>query len=335
MRSVKIPTMILALVMLLLGARLGNGVALALDPAAGPAAKVGPATMEPRAYLPAIFRNARPPVWPPAPGSTWLEFVNYYRALASLPPVSEDPALSDGARKHAHYMILNNVVEPFEVSIDRQGYTPEGATAALNSLLLGSTTSATTDEQALAYWMQGPFHALGILDPALQRTGFGSDRNPGGAIIQMAAALDIVSGLDQSAVPPGIYPVLWPDDAMTVSLRSYTQGTDAPEPLTSCPGYLSPTGLPILIQIGDGSVSIVSVTSSQILQGTSPVEHCVFTESTYTNPDSNMQARGRAVLGARDAIVVIPRYPLVAGANYEVSLTVNGQFYQWTFTAGN
>ncbi len=335
MRSVNTPTMILAVAMLLLGARLGNGVAVALDPGGGPAAKVGPAAMQPRAYLPAIFRIARPPVWPPAPGSIWLEFVNYYRALASLPPVAEDPALTDGARKHAQYMILNNVIEPFEVSIDRQGYTPEGAAAATKSLLLGSTTSATTDEQALAYWMQGPFHALGILDPALQRTGFGSDRNPGGAIIRMAAALDIVSGLDQSAVLPGTYPVFWPDNGMTISLRSYTQGTDSPEPLTSCPGYLSPTGLPILVQVGDGSLPAVNVTSSQILQGAAPVEHCVFTESTYTNFDSNMQTRGRAVLGVRDAVVLIPRYPLVAGVKYTVSITINGQFYRWAFTAGN
>jgi hypothetical protein len=334
MRSVKTPTVILALGMLLLGARLGNGVALALDPAAGPVAKVGLAAMQRRAYLPVIFRIPRPPVWRPAPGSTWLEFVNYYRALASLPPVTEDPALTYGAQQHAHYMILNNVIEPFEVSIGRQGYTPEGAAAAANSLLLGSTTSATTDEQVLAYWMQGPFHALGVLDPALRRTGFGSERNPGGAIIRTAAALDIVSGLDQSAVPPP-YPVLWPDYGMTVSLRSYTQGTDSPEPLTSCPGYLSPTGLPLLIQLGDGSLPAVSVTSSNILQGTTPVEHCIFTEYTYTNPDSILQARGRAVLGARDAIVLIPRYPLVAGATYTVSVTANGLSYQWSFTAGN
>jgi hypothetical protein len=122
---------------------------------------------------------------------------------------------------------------------------------------------------------------------------------------------------------------------MTVSLQSYTQGTDSPEPLTSCPGYLSPTGLPILVQWGDGSLPAVNVTNSQILQGATPVEFCLFTEYTYTNPDSNMQARGRAVLGARDAVVLIPRYPLVAGSKYTVALTANGQFYQWTFAAGN
>ena len=334
MRSLQIRMAILALGMLFLGARVGNGVAAALDSDNDSAAHVGPAAARP-IYLPLIYRWGHPPVWPPAPGSTWLEFVNYYRALAFLPPVSEDPALTDGTRKHAHYMILNNVVEPFELSVGRQGYTPEGGVAGANSLLLGSTTSATTDEQALAYWMQGPFHALGILDPALQRTGFGSERNPGGALIRMAAALNVISGLDQSAVPDGTYPVMWPYDGMTVYLRTYTQGTDSPEPLTGCPGYLSPTGLPIVIQMGNGSLSTVSVSSSTLMQDTAPVESCVFTENTYLNPDSNLQARGRAVLGARDAVILIPRYPLVAGAKYTVSITANGQFLEWSFTVGN
>ena len=59
-----------------------------------------------------------------------MDFVNYYRGLALLPPVAEDPALTDGAQKHARYIILNNIVEPFELSIGRQGYTSEGAVAA-------------------------------------------------------------------------------------------------------------------------------------------------------------------------------------------------------------
>ena len=79
----------------------------------------------------------------------------------------------------------------------------------------------------------------------------------------------------------------------------------------------------------------MSVTDSALMQAATSLEHCVFTESTYRNPDGNLQARGRAVLDTRDAIVLIPRYPLVAGATYTVSLTANGQFYQWSFTAGN
>lgn len=334
MCSLRIRTAVLALGMMLLGFGVGSRVAVALDPGLRPTVVRGSKDVPRSVYLPVIFKNWHKPVWPPAAGASWLDFVNYYRALALLPPVAEDPALTDGALKHAHYTILNNVVEPFEVSIGRQGYTPEGAIAAANSLLLGSTTSATTDQQTLAFWMQGPFHALGLLDPALQRTGFGSDRNAGGAIIRMAAVLNIITGLDQASAPQGLYPIMWPGDRMTVYLRSYTQGTDAPEPLTSCSGYLSPTGLPILLQIGTGSLTTVSVTRSTLKQGAASLEHCVFTENTYLNPDSNLQVKGRGVLAARDAIVLIPRYPLAAGATYTVSVTANGRAYEWSFNSG-
>jgi hypothetical protein len=67
------------------------------------------------------------------------------------------------------------------------------------------------------------------------------------------------------------------------------------------------------------------------LTRTLPLEHCVFDETTYTNPDSGTQSTGRNVLNARDAIVLIPRNPLTAGAIYQVSITANGQTYAWSF----
>ena len=337
MRAYHSLTVILALGMLCLGAGVGRSVAAVVGAGERRAAvaHVVPAAVSVQAYFPLISKSIPPTVSAPGAGAGWLAWVNYYRALAYLPPLAEDAALTDGAQKHAHYMVLNSVVEPFEVSLGRQGYTAPGAVAAANSLLLGSTTDTTTDAQALAVWMQGPFHALGVLDPALRRTGFGSDRNAGSATIKMAAALDVLSGLDPAHQAEWRYPIQWPADGVTVPLNAYTQGTDAPEPLTSCPGYLSPAGLPILVQLGTGSLPTVTVTSSALRLGATVLEHCVFTENTYTNPDSDMQARGRALLAARDAIVIIPRYPLVAGASYWVSVTVNRQTIRWTFSVSN
>ena len=82
---------------------------------------------------------------------------------------------------------------------------------------------------------------------------------------------------------------------------------------------------------GDGSVT-PNVTAHSITSGGSATEHCVFDETNYTNPDSNQQSLGRAVLGGRDAIVLIPRQPLTPGATYRVSLTVNGTVHRWSFT---
>jgi hypothetical protein len=64
-----------------------------------------------------------------------------------------------------------------------------------------------------------------------------------------------------------------------------------------------------------------------------PLEHCIFDETTYSNPsDLDAQNVGRAILGARDAIVVIPRNPLLRGLNYSISITSNGITYAWSFT---
>ena len=97
------------------------------------------------------------------------------------------------------------------------------------------------------------------------------------------------------------------------------------------PGYTAPAGLPIILQIGDGSLT-PSVTAHTITSGGSAVEHCVFDETSYSNPDGNMQSLGRSVLGGRDAIVLIARQSLTQGAMYTVSVTANGTKYTWSFT---
>jgi hypothetical protein len=67
-----------------------------------------------------------------------------------------------------------------------------------------------------------------------------------------------------------------------------------------------------------------------VVQDGTPLEHCVFDETTYINPDSGTQSTGRNVLNARDAIVLIPRNPLTVGATYQMSTTTNEQTYAWS-----
>ncbi len=90
----------------------------------------------------------------------------------------------------------------------------------------------------------------------------------------------------------------------------------------------------IILQIGSGNLT-PSVTAHSFTQGTTPLEHCVFDETNYTNPDSSTQSTGRSILNSRDAIVLIPRAPLTAGATYTVSITTNGQTYLWSFGVSN
>jgi len=173
--------------------------------------------------------------------------------------------------------------------------------------------------------MQAPFHAVGILDPALKHVGFGIFRESG-AEIQTAAALDVIHGRVEGTASR--FPVLWPANGMSVPIGAHT--SEHPSPLTSCDGYASPAGLPLIVQLGSGSL-VPSGTKSMIWRGKERVEHCIFDETTYRNPNAAEQQLGRAILAARDAVVIVPKYPLKPGATYRVTLESSGQRVDWSF----
>jgi len=255
----------------------------------------------------------------------WLDYLNYYRTLANLPPVSENAEWSVGSQFHARYTVKNDILVHSE-DLNNKWYTPEGRAAAQSGNLMASYDVESNDKHAIDVWMQAPFHALGILDPALQEVGFGSYREADGGL-QMGATMDVLRGLGE--IPLAInFPIMWPANGAVVPLSDYWG--EYPDPLSSCPGYGVPSGLPIILQIGAGDRTPV-VNSHMFFRDKTPLENCVFTESTYSNPDQVAQDMGRAVLDYRDAIVLIPREPLVPGASYTASMVVDGQTYTWTF----
>ena len=260
------------------------------------------------------------------PPAAWLDRINFYRETASLPPVVEEPQLSATVAQHARYMVAHDVIQHSQ-NRRRRWATPEGAAAAAASNLAGSLSPQEPDFWAVDVWMQAPFHAIGILDPALQQVGFAIHRAPDGKRIQTAAGLDVIRG--RSHTPVAVrYPVLWPADGSAVPITSHT--AEFPSPLTSCPGYKAPTGLPVIVQMGSGE-GVPHVTRSGIWDGTRWLEHCVFNESTYANRDRGEQQLGRSILASRDAIVVIPRDPLTFGSHYRIQIEVDRQSIDWTF----
>ncbi len=299
------------------------------------AASVGAAPAAPTsiAYLPVILvppaptpTGTPPPVTPPA-ATDWKTVLNYYRASARLPPLVENTGWSDGAFDHARYMVKNEVLAYTEDPAT-PWYSPEGATEAAKSNLMLSDNATTSDQQALDFWMQKPFHALGLLDPALLSTGFGSFTAPGGPDpYRMGAVVDVRQGL--GAIPGAVrFPIKWPDHNTTVYLTSY-DGNEQPDPLTVC-GYGPPTGLPIILQLGPGGSS-VHVTDDSFKQGNTSLTVCEFDETNYTNPTPALQILGRQILTDSDAVVLIPQQPLTSGLSYTASITANGQKVTWTF----
>ena len=271
-----------------------------------------------------------PPPEPPRP-ATWLAYVNYHRALAMLPPVTESGAWSEGARQHACYMVQNDYIGHDQIA-GAPCASAEGAEAAPKSNVMVSSYMDTPDSAAIDYWMQTPFHSIAILDPELGEAGFGSHRAEDEGW-RMGAALDVGHGL-KGQIPGNVsFPVMWPSDGATVHLRAFP-GYEWPAPLASCPGfggYETQAGLPIILQLGSGNVS-PQVTGHSLTENGAPVEHCVFDETNYTNADTSQQWVGRIILNVRDAIVIMPRSPLTPGASYTASVTVNGQTHTWSFT---
>ncbi len=213
----------------------------------------------------------------------WLDYVNNYRRSAGLPVLTENATWSDGDRKHAIYTVKNDTLGHTE-NPSLPFYTPEGHTAAQNSNVMAGSSTGYTDESAIDLWMNGPFHAVGIIDPRLAVTGFGSYRESGGSF-GMAAALDVLRG--RSGSTAGVtFPIAWPGHGQRVPVGSYG-GSEYPNPLTSCPGYTAPSGLPIIMQFGTAICLktcpvgfYVSADGTQCLKCTLP---CVDCEGTATN----------------------------------------------------
>jgi uncharacterized protein YkwD len=261
-----------------------------------------------------------------------LAELNAIRALAGLPALAEDPTLTVGDQLHAVYMVKNNVLTHGE-DPNNPFFTAEGNAAGLHSNVFASTAPTLAIQDAIDVLMVGPFHGLGFIDPRLQTTGIGLDAenlgNP--TVIQSAAAIDVISGLAQNASVP--YPVLWPGSGSVSPFASFN-GNETPDPLTSLPGFTPPTGAPIFIQLGPGNVT-PAVTSFSVRVNGTAVPAGEIDETDYVNPDPTTQATGRSVLGARSAIVILPRQPLPAGATVSVSVTTNGQTIAWIFTVSS
>ena len=240
--------------------------------------------------------------------------MNAWRTSVNLPVLTENTTWDQGDYNHALYMVKNDQVTHYELST-LPYYTVAGDTAARNGNIEVNSTTSFTDEQAIDWWMAAPFHALGMMDPRLTSTGFGSYRQVKSGW-DAGFTLDTIRG---NSFTGGTYPVFFPGSGSTEPLTSYG-GNEFPDPLQACPGYSAPTGLPVFVEVG-GNVSTTVGAHSFTGNGT-PLAHCVV-DSTNTAVGSYLKSRG--------AVLLIPQARLQPGATYTVALTVNGVPYTWSF----
>ena len=272
---------------------------------------------------------------PPPP---WLARINMYRAMEKLPPIKNDPALSEGAQAHAIYVVKNfakrvraGTADSAELSTEVSGrpfYTTSGRSVAINSEVDFAFGAHQSSEAAIDRWIAGPHHRMLLLNRELQRIGYGyfcEDR-------LCAQIVDVEDGVAKEPVDPDKQVAIeFPPVDSTMSLNYLAH--ESPDPLTACPGYAYPVGLPITFEIGSyagaklGAYSIVKTDEP----GAPPIEACGYDAFSYRNDARSQMATVVGGLKAFSAVVVIPRHPLGAG-NYRASVNVNDKDYSWPFT---
>jgi hypothetical protein len=263
----------------------------------------------------------------PLTGPDWLRYVNQFRAQSGVPPVTENPRLSEGAANHSRYMILNSDASHNE-NPNLPGYSVNGLQAAQNGNIAVSGAANVGYRWPINYWISAAFHAIPLLDPALMSVGYG-EHNDASSSFGMAATMDVQSSsrADLTAVQ---YPIMFPRDGGQTWVTTYSL-PEFPNTASGCSGYQKPTGAPIILMLGNGE-NTPRVNSTRLQENGSDIPHCAFNETNYFNSVPFWQEVGRTILDERDAVVILPRSPLNIGQEYTVTVNNGGEEIQWSFT---
>ncbi len=259
-----------------------------------------------------VAAEATPSFIPPE--ADWLTTVNYYRAMAGLSPVTEDAALSSGAAKHSCYMLFNGISHD-EVP-GKTGYTTDGDAAGNSGNVAVSSAQSPTARSFVELWMTGPFHAIGVLRPNLQRSGYGQCSNASTSPWHSGATLDVLRGLGPTQ--PISAPIVWPGNGTTTNLDRFV--VETPDPLAFC-GWTGAAGLPVIVQMPEAITA--NPTASMTGPG-GPVQTCVLSQR-------NTSDVAQSILAGNNAVVVVPRTVLSPGT-YSVSVGTSSRTVAWSFT---
>lgn len=285
---------------------------------------------------------------------TWLQLVNQVRTDAGLNPVTEDTQLEAGIQKHLTYlaktpkkyftgeyqnMHLENPQSPY--------WSKSGAYEGDHSDL---AFGEPTDLAAIDAWLEAPFHAIGILRPALTGVGFARDPKTGDA------GLDVTTDLNG---PTADQPVTYPGGSTTLTRF----GGESPDPTQTCTaprnasapnagggpatGGQGETGWGTTQQAPNPGLPLIALLPSAPASGLTATltgpdgstvsstgnDLCVVDSDTFYTTDSVYGPTGQEILDGDHAVLLIPREPLVKG-DYTVTISQPSQpDVTWQFTS--
>lgn len=248
-----------------------------------------------------------------APTADWLTTVNYYRSMAGLGSVVEDPSMSAGATSHSCYMLYNGISHDETPGL--AGYTVEGDAAGNSGNVAVSSQINTSARSHVELWMSGPFHAIGILRHNLRTTGFGKCDNASTPTWHSGATLDVLRGLVSNPRPAD--PILFPGNGTTTNLDRFV--VESPSPMTFC-NWTGAAGLPIIAMMPEAANNA----TASLVGPSGPVEVCVLSAA-------NTSGVAQQILQGDNAVVIVPRTVLAQGT-YSVAANTSARGVSWSFT---
>ena len=264
----------------------------------------------------------------------WLREINRYRLAAGLAAVTAQATWVTGIKDHLRYMAKSTatyMTGPYASQHTENPrspyYTRLGATEAGASDLFKGAVGFTR-MNFITGWLSSPFHAIGMLRPALRQVAFASRSGTGDA------GLDVISGLVAAAPDPA--PVLFPGPGITTSLLTYS-GSEMPNPLQTCnwPGRHQ-YGLPLIALLPAPPAQHLTATLRPSAGGTESTGRgtiCLVDEHSYHSTDPVYGAAGAKILADDHAVVLIPLHPLRPGS-YRVTIQQPGRpAITWSFSA--
>lgn len=230
-------------------------------------------------------------------GYYWLD---YFRGLGGLGPLSRDPGIEAQEARHVRYLADHSLSCETDVHTEltsRQAgcganpYATAAGKAAASNSDITRMNADVPDRVAVRNWFVAGFHALTLLEPRLRSTGYAAYYTPrpagaGEIPYQFTAAVDVYRGRTGSYSGRRL---TFPAPGATSPLLAYRIGSEFPEPFgatrpsTPCHSWADRTvvSAPIIVQWPAASrplqtpAAIVDVTSNR------PLPTCALTAGQY------------------------------------------------------
>jgi hypothetical protein len=258
-----------------------------------------------------------------ADGRNWL---NYRRAQAGLPTLTENAIIDVAALGHSEYQRVNNVVS-HEQTPGKQGFTgasllerltAAGYTFANADHAFGEVISATSNQNG-AFMAEelitAIYHRFVIFEPVFKEIGTGAASTSSGYryfTADFAANNGFGPGVAVGTV------AVWPYSGQTQVPRNFFSDFEAPDPV---PG-LNEVGYPISVH---ANITAVLKVQSFTIRPRGGANLQVRQLTKDVDPETPVSAAA-----------IVPLAPLAAGATYDVSFTgtVNNVAVSrtWAFT---